>query len=250
MDDYTPLVKICNDCQKEKTLDQFNKHSYSKDGLKPVCRACQADYNRKYREMNGDAIREKKRESYDKEAQQKRNKRYAENPENQIKIKQRGKDWYATNKEQSLADSARRYRNNPIPARARAKQWVKNNPERAKVTIQRRKARKNNLPDTLTSVDWQRCLNYFGGCCAVCGRPPGLWHTLAMDHWIPLSSPDCPGTVPTNIIPLCHSKKDGEECCNNTKGARPPREWLIFRFGKRKASIILKRIEDYFSSVD
>src|SRR5581483_2176482 len=56
-------------------------------------------------------------------------------------------------------------------------------------------ARKRSLPDTFTERDWQRALEYWDYKCAVCGRPRGLWHTLAADHWIPLTAPDCPGTV-------------------------------------------------------
>jgi hypothetical protein len=110
----------------------------------------------------------------------------------------------------------------------------------------RRQARKRNLPVAYTKSDWDRALAYFGGICAVCGRPPGLWHTIAADHWIPLSSPDCPGTIPTNIVPLCH----GIDGCNNSKHSRLPIDWLIDRFGKREAKRIAKRIDTYFKLLE
>jgi hypothetical protein len=47
------------------------------------------------------------------------------------------------------------------------------------------------------------------------------------------------------MIPLCH----GERGCNNLKNARMPAEWLIERFGKRKAKAILDRIEVFFQVV-
>jgi len=106
-------------------------------------------------------------------------------------------------------------------------------------------ARKRGLPDDFTVDQWQRCLDYFNHCCAVCGRQmKDLFgtHTVAMDHWIPLSSPDCPGTVAHNIVPLCH----GEGGCNNSKGAKIPETWLKKRFGGRKAKAIVARIEAYF----
>src|SRR5260221_119478 len=71
--------------------------------------------------------------------------------------------------------------------------------------------RKRELPNVFTSQDWRNALEYWGHRCAVCERPRGLWHTLSQDHWIPLSSPDCPGTDPTNILPLCC----GTDGCNN-----------------------------------
>jgi hypothetical protein len=68
---------------------------------------------------------------------------------------------------------------------------------------------------------------------------------MAADHWIPLASPDCPGSIPTNIVPLCH----GEGGCNNSKGKHNPVEWLDRRFGKRKAKQVLARILAYFDTL-
>lgn len=123
--------------------------------------------------------------------------------------------------------------------------WIKDHPEYNRARVSRRRARKIGLPDTWTDNDEQRCLEYFDHKCAVCGRPRGLFHTLAMDHWIPLDSPNCPGTIPTNMIPLCH----GRGGCNNSKGKKMPHEWLVTKFGERKAKQIEKRIIDYFESI-
>ncbi len=106
-------------------------------------------------------------------------------------------------------------------------------------------ARKHSLPNTFTADDWQRALEYWEHKCAVCGRPRGLWHTLAKDHWLPLTSPDCPGTVATNILPLCH----GEGGCNNSKSKKDPESWLIERLGKRRAARKRGEIQAYFDWV-
>jgi hypothetical protein len=68
-----------------------------------------------------------------------------------------------------------------------------------------------------------------------------------MDHWIALSDPrpDNPGTVPTNIVPLCH----GIGGCNNRKSNRDPVEFLETEFGVRRARQILTRINAYFAWV-
>lgn len=108
----------------------------------------------------------------------------------------------------------------------------------------RRAAEKRGLCADFTLQDWNAALDYFDNHCAACGRQPGLWHTLAMDHWIPLSSQDCPGTVPWNMVPLCH----GQGGCNNSKHKRNARVWLIDKFGKRKGMAILRRIETYLES--
>lgn len=118
-----------------------------------------------------------------------------------------------------------------------------------RIVDMKRRTLEYQLPFNFTEQDWHNCLEYFGHKCAVCGRPVGLWHTLAKDHWIPITHPYCPGTIPTNIVPLCHTRKDGEGGCNNLKGNKAAAEWLIRQFGKRKAVIILKRIEGYFFSL-
>lgn len=120
-------------------------------------------------------------------------------------------------------------------------------PDKIKVRAANRKARQHDLPEGLTADEWGFALQYFDNCCAVCGRPAGLWHTIAQDHWIPVSANNDanPGTVATNIVPLCH----GYDGCNNSKHDKPADEWLIGAYGKRKAGQIMKRIEEYFTIV-
>ncbi len=68
-----------------------------------------------------------------------------------------------------------------------------------------------------------------------------------MDHWIAISDlrPDNPGTVATNMIPLCH----GISGCNNKKQNKDPIEWMRQEYGTRKAKPIIARIEAYFEWV-
>jgi hypothetical protein len=112
-------------------------------------------------------------------------------------------------------------------------------------------AKKRALPNTLTIEDWTFALEYWGGRCAICGEAPTFWTILSRDHWIPISDkrPDNPGTSATNILPLCFSRYEGSNCCNNSKGNRDPVEWLIGRLGKRKASRKLAEIQAYFTAV-
>lgn len=117
------------------------------------------------------------------------------------------------------------------------------------VSVRRRRARKHALPDNFTTADWEHCLDYWNGRCVYCGQSAGLWHVIAADHFIPLVNPDCPGTVPSNIVPACHTLKNGEGGCNNSKQGRNPEIWLVEKFGKRKANQILYRIREYFVSL-
>jgi ribosomal protein S14 len=155
----------------------------------------------------------------------------------------------------ALSEQAANWRaKNPGAARISVAIWRQNNPSRAKAFSRRRRVRKAALPGTLTPAQWQRAKDYFGNCCAVCGRPVGLWHTLAMDHWIPicpaykLTQPN-PGTVAWNIVPLCQTQKDGEGSCNNSKRNKEPRQWLVEQLGQRKANAAYKRIMAYFEMV-
>lgn len=121
------------------------------------------------------------------------------------------------------------------------------NKQRAPLTKARRRALKLSLPNTFSAQDWQRCLDYWNHSCAACGRPAGLWHTLAADHWIPL---DRGGpTTPENMIPLCHPRSNvsgGVGCCNATKKNFMPDVWLKRHFGDKKAAEIIARVQAYF----
>lgn len=116
--------------------------------------------------------------------------------------------------------------------------WRNDNREKTRVKANRRRARELLLPNSYDSSDWQTALEHFDHSCAVCGQ--GLLVLSHQDHWIPLSSADCPGTVPHNMVPLCST-------CNVSKGGRNPAEWLTGRFGKRKGLAILKRIEAFLA---
>jgi len=125
--------------------------------------------------------------------------------------------------------------------------WVKRHPDQSRARRHKREAQKRNLPATFTALDWKHAKRFFAingvECCAYCGRPIGLWHTLAQDHFIPLSKGGA--YTADNIIPACH----GFDGCNNSKSNRDPVDWLTERFGARKAKAILNRVQDYFAFV-
>ena len=127
--------------------------------------------------------------------------------------------------------------------------WQGLSPEERRLHTQRlktlhahhRRARLRSLPAAYPPAAWRDALDYWHSCCAVCGEIPGLFWMLVPDHWIPLASPDCPGTVPWNIVPLCN----GTTGCNNRKGGKPPHAWLIATFGQSKGTTILRRIQRF-----
>lgn len=168
-----------------------------------------------------------------------RHTRYVRHKEKELAS---GRAWRAAHPEQVLALIRSR---DKIASKISCSNWSKNNREKTRIFNARRVARKRSMPDTFTCEEQKYMLQYWGYSCAVCGNEEGFQWTLANDHWIPLSSPECPGTIACNIVPLCH----GVGGCNNSKKAKNALAWLLNRFGKRKALIIEKSILAYFSIV-
>ena len=79
----------------------------------------------------------------------------------------------------------------------------------------KRRQRRTDLPFEWSNADWLDCLGAFGGVCAYCGSPDDLHQ----DHFIPLSHPECPGTIVGNMVPACGP-------CNLSKGAKHPSTWV------------------------
>lgn len=277
MNDCTtnPPFKRCTKCGQEflATTEFFPKHKQSVSGLDSWCRICHRNCHRERRKIPEIAIKEreeaklrarKRRANPDirKVNNQKRREKYANDPDYAELLRER-KRQRRTNPEireqERLAAQIRRLSpevrerdrqnsrerlNNPL-AQIKIKEYQQSDRYRLiqRLAGQKRRAKKKALVNDLTEQDWLTSLEYFNGCCAVCGRQLiDLFrtHKPAADHWIPLSKGG--GTTRTNIIPLCHGK-DG---CNNSKHDRLPDEWLISVYGKRKAKQILKRISAYF----
>ena len=93
--------------------------------------------------------------------------------------------------------------------RARSRAWNHANPEKMRLSVERYRARKKELPDTLTMQQWESIKIAYDGCCAYCGVRP---EKLTQDHVIPLIAGG--GTVADNIVPACQP-------CNSSKGIRP-----------------------------
>jgi hypothetical protein len=112
----------------------------------------------------------------------------------------------------------------PEKFRIRHQQWRRDNPEKARehgrISTMRHRSRMRQLPTTFTQEDANFALQYWSDGCAVCGAKKGFWIGLAFDHWIPVSSPNCPGTVAENMLVLCQAIKGapfGTPCCNQSK---------------------------------
>jgi hypothetical protein len=223
-----------------------------------------AAIKRKYRAVHSDvetASRAVYRETHREELRAKHREYNAANKE---VINARRRDRYAADPAPTLARQAqyllthrdtriavqKRYRDtHPDETRASAVRWRQANPEKVRIKQARYVARKRALQDTFTVAEHDFMLAYWSHVCAVCGNQEGFAWTLAADHWIPVSNPESPGTVATNMLPLCHSTKTGAMGCNNSKSGKNGAIWLVERFGARKGARILKAIQTYFALV-
>lgn len=229
MSHSTPEMKICTKCNNEfpATLEYFPKRN---NHLHSWCRACKLAYNNEWRHKNPEK---------DTAHKQKWNEK---NPD---KLEENRKRYYAENREWYLDYGKNYHQENKVKRTEQIMQWRKENPERYRAIWHRYMARKRNLPDTFTGQDWLDCLEYFNYTCAVCGSQlRDLFGNVEphADHWIPLASELCTGTIPQNMVCLCNS-------CNTSKNAKLPQAWLEEKYDKRKAKEILNRVQAYFDSL-
>ena len=242
-------IPLCSDCNTP--LDKANKQQRCSNCRKEVRKQNQ---KRWYEENKERILTERKA-------------RYWSDPET---CRAKSRDWHHAHLEQAHAQSRKWRIANPERSRDIKTEWQRKHPDKFKAiqdryrlrrpevsraTVLRRRARKHDLPDQYTKDDWKFALEYWGYGCAVCGKQADMWTVIAQDHWIALTDPrsDNPGTVPKNVLPLCHPKRGNTEgylCCNQSKLNKDADEWLVSRFGKDKARRIRKRIKDYFEVVN
>jgi 5-methylcytosine-specific restriction endonuclease McrA len=250
-------MKRCSYCKEWKpaTHDFFGVDRRNWDGFQSACRVCGSaiakrtrdpvrkhQYYLSYYLANADAIRRRTNAYYyaNIDAAKEQRRRWRER--NADKLREQKRQYRIKNRDR-LLEKDRRYRAEHRDAkREQDALYYRNNRERYYVHAYNRRARKRSLPATFTRKDMKRALKYFNGCCAYCGQQRDFWDNLHADHFIPLSSPECPGTIPTNMLPACKH-------CNLTKSNRAPDEWLVWKFGKRRAKSILARIQAYFDTL-
>jgi hypothetical protein len=236
-----PSEKRCRSCNTVKPIEEFGKDKYTADGYTARCKACKHAEDTAWRTNNPEAARAKtakwKREHPEEyqagiaKSRERKNARARERARQQTdKVKAYSAAYYLTNKER---------------LRSIRRAWDRAHPAFRQMKAARRRAREQALPNTWTQVERAFMFSYWHHACAVCGNEEGFFWSLAVDHWIPLISPASPGTVAINMVVLCH----GQGGCNNLKRGRDPHDWLVERYGVKKAARIEKAIATYFAIV-
>lgn len=220
-------LRRCNICQDVRPLTDFALIRKGQARRRTICRACSDTKNKAYRDAN--TMRLKERQGERKQERHENYKRWYADPDNRRKLREYGKQWKRLNPDKDLEHR---------------RKWESANHLKVVTRNQRRRARRASLPDNFSAENWQHAIEYFDSRCAYCGNQPGLFHytTLSVEHFIPLSSPDCPGTVPENIIPACLS-------CNASRNDQDVSIWLVGKFGKRIASTRLLKIAGFLEMV-
>lgn len=259
-------TRVCTRCGSEHplTAEYFQRSKGYKLGFNSQCRKCRNEQARHYpstkseRKKQTKAAHAKRPDVVERKNQRRReryandleyrqrllddnNKRRIANPE-LTKVKKR--EEYQRHKNKYKESGRKYYLKNRDVYIERAKKY-KPDPIKRAIGVQRRLARKRELPDTLTKEQWLACLEYFNNQCAVCGKPFDEQCKPYMDHWIPLKSPDCLGTVVKNIVCLC----GGKGGCNESKHSHDAKKWLSDFYPSEQAQAILQRIEEYFASL-
>lgn len=189
------IGKDCKDCHLWKPLDDYYGHKKAFDGRRTICKACDKERVRKYRQNNEESYKKYNRDYHEKnkDVRNQYNKRYRE--ENKDFINFRTKRWRKANR-QHISEYARHYQEqNAEKVKEQKDRWMKLNKDVLVLYSQRRRARKKLLPDDLTPSEQDLLVEQFGGC-ALTGDSK-----IHYDHVIPLSTGHG-GTTFKNIIPL------------------------------------------------
>ncbi len=209
-------MKTCTKCGEMKGFGEFYRRADTCDGLQPHCSTCDSAKsknhywkNKEYHSKRSKIWREANR-GYRKEQAAKYNE------ENKEYLKECSRKRYrknlVQNRERNNKYHRKYYQRNKRRIKKRNKEYRALNPERHRIIKQRRRARKRQLPATLTEDQWQETLEACNHKCVYCGAP---WKDG--EHFVPESKGG--GYTVNNILPACKR-------CNLTKSDKDPFDFI------------------------
>jgi hypothetical protein len=262
-----PLVKLCSKCKTEKTVEMFQRDRNRPDGRYPWCKQCRAEnyaarsgrvnksrreqywdnidknraYQKAYNEANKARRKEWRKKYYQENKEAKRDQAREWGKKNLEKKRAHCRDSYARHADRRKADNKKWYDNNRERLRAYRKEYYRKNKYKFIFANHKRISRTNGLPFDFTDEDMKFALTWWDNRCSICGFVLGFFAKLNFDHWIPVTDPACPGTVPWNMLPMCKS-------CNNSKKHKDAETWLSTELRKGAAERKSADITKFFAA--
>lgn len=199
--------------KNREALREKNREYAVRQREDPTLRAAQAERSRRYREANPERWRDIQRRSYLANAEKRREEAHVYRTQNRERVRAWLSDYYERTRDERLAYARRYRRENRALCLARTSAWFRANPERRRVYDNAYRARKANAEGSFTPADFAALCEQHDHRCFYCGRV----EDLTADHVVALSRGG--SNAIENIVPACRP-------CNSAKRDRDLEEFL------------------------
>lgn len=226
--------RVCTKCEREipETVEYFRIREDR--GFISICRECENEDNRKWNEQNPGWNKQYYKEN--KESMLEANRLWR--GQNKQRLRENRKEYYQENKDKILEYGKKYREENKEKVEAQNSDWKKVNAEKVRIAKQRRRAKKEQLPATLSKREWHEIKSFFSNSCAYCGitereHIDRVGERLHQEHFLSVGSGG--EYTHNNIIPSCKS-------CNSSKGENLFSEWYpnYEHYSERKEDKILR----------
>ena len=201
------MNKLCKICNHTKDISEFHKHPKMADGHLNMCKTCKTAYDKKRKEEKGDILKQKAKEAYQKNIEQRRERNRASYYAHAEKRKQKAKEYRDNNKEKY---------NKYFKEHHQAKKDDKDYMIKRRLVKHEYRQKKFNTADGTVTVDELKNLKIAqNNQCGYCGTDLAQLTNsdVHVDHIIPLSLGGS-HTI-SNVVFACST-------CNLAKGKTHP----------------------------
>ena len=229
-------AKICKECGKELSLDNFYKNKKSKDGYEGKCKECKKKrqkehyeenkdkilkrnkkYNKKYYEENKDKVKENRKKYYEENKDKEKEYQKEHYEENKDKILEHNKKYREENKDKIKENRKKYYEENKDKEKEYQKEYCKENPEKVFNNRNKRRSKLENQGRGITKEQYIECNNWFNWKCAYSGeklQKNKSTYGRTLDHIIALNNEGL--NEPWNIIPMRKGYNSSKNATENS----------------------------------